>query len=1074
MSGNNNRHCAARDAHTDPANAGPESEKQSSDGDMFRKLAENAPVAMSLIDREGNIKYINPKFEELFGYRLHDIPEGRIWFRKAFPDAAYRHEAIRSWIEDSGHFVVGEIGPRSYNVACKDGTNKAISFIMVKLKDGERIITCEDITERRRAVRDLRLAHQQLWDIIEFLPDATFVIDKDKRVIAWNRAIEEMTGVLKQDIIGKGDYAYGIPFYGKARPILIDLVSDKDEEIEALYNYFIRKGDTIYAECNIVHLPGGRIFIWAKATPLLDNDGNIVGAIESIRDITDRKRSEEAVEEANLKLQALIRASPLAILTFDPAGRVLSWNDAAERIFGWKEEEVLGRFPPFLTPDRMHEFHSLINIAAQGKVFAGLELQRVKKDGTTIEISLSSAPIRDAKGSVQGIMSVLDDITKRKTAERSLRENLHFMQKLMDTIPNPIICKNMDGRFIRCNLAFEKFVNLSRDQIVGKTNYDIFPPDQAKSCSSSDAFLFSEPGIRIEETTMQLYDGRKADIISNKATYTNENGSLAGLVEVIIDITDLKTSEAELRAAKEAAEEAARAKAEFLANMSHEIRTPLNAVIGMTGLLLDADLSVESKDAVETIRSSGDTLLAIINDILDFSKIDSGNMELERLPFDLSTCVEESLDLIAAKAAEKGLNLAYLMDEGAPKSILGDLTRLRQILVNLISNAVKFTDDGEVVVSVSSRHLVDEYHEIRFSIKDTGIGISEPQKNRLFRSFSQIDASTSRKYGGTGLGLAISRRLVELMGGRIWVDSETGKGSDFQFTIVTEVRPASPKAHQHPSQPKLAGKKLLIVDGFDTNLKILDRLAKGWGMKPTVASGPMDALDRMRGDVWDAVVMSTSIRGMDPVSLANEVRANQISVPIILCTSFGQKRDDCNQFASFLSKPIKPALLHEALLNIFDEKASKNSVPEKTTPAVRHPLRILLAEDNAVNQKVALKMLKKIGYRADLAANGLEVLQALERLPYDVVLMDVQMPEMDGLEATRRIRELWPTGGPKVVAITAYAMEGDRERCLGAGMDDYISKPVQIQELAGALVRCQAAMEECESARSLDMRRAAN
>ncbi|RQW77042.1 MAG: response regulator, partial [Methanothrix sp.] len=727
----------------------------------------------------------------------------------------------------------------------------------------------------------------------------------------------------------------------------------------------------------------------------------------------------------------------------------------------------------FLMPDMMHEFRSLINIAAQGKFFAGLELQRRKKDGAAIEISLSSAPIRDAKGSVQGIMSVLDDITKKKAAERSLRENLHFMQKLMDTIPNPIICKNMDGRFIRCNLAFEKFVNLSRGQIVGKTDYDIFPPDLAAFCSASDAALFAEPGIRIEEIAMQLHDGRKADIISNKATYTNENGTLAGLVEVIIDITDLKTSEAELRAAKEAAEEAARAKAEFLANMSHEIRTPLNAIIGMTGLLLDAGLSMESKDAVETIRSSGDTLLVVINDILDFSKIDSGNMELERLPFDLSTCVEESLDLVAAKAAEKGLNLAYLMDEGTPKAILGDLTRLRQILVNLISNAVKFTNDGEVVVSVSSRHLVDEYHEIRFSIKDTGIGISEFQKNRLFRSFSQIDASTSRKYGGTGLGLAISRRLVELMGGRIWVDSESGKGSDFQFTIVTEARAANPKAHQLPSQPKLAGKKLLIVDGFETNLKILDSMAKCWGMKPTVASGPMDALDRMRGEVWDVVVMSTSISGMDPVSFANEVRANQTSVPIVLCTTFGRKRDDCNQFASFLSKPIKPALLHEALLNIFDGKASKNSLQEKTPPAVHHPLRILLAEDNAVNQKVALKMLKKIGYRADLAANGLEVLQALERLPYDVVLMDVQMPEMDGLEATRRIRELWPSGGPQVVAITAYAMEGDRERCLGAGMDDYISKPVQIQELAGALGRCQAAMEGMGRTRFHNMQRQA-
>ncbi len=913
--------CAAGDLHVDLTNASRDSGKQCSESELFRKLAKNAPVAMALIDRSGNIKYINPKFEELFGYTLQDIPDGRTWFRKAFPDPAYRHEAIRAWIEDADNSTVGERGPRSYTVACKDSSKKVISFILVTLEDGDSIITCNDITDRRRAVHDLRLAHQQLWDIIEFLPDATFVIDKDKRVIAWNRAIEEMTGVLKQDIMGKGGYAYGIPFYGKARPILIDLISNEDAEIEAQYNYFVRKEDAIYAETSALHLPTGKAFIWAKATPLLDNDGNLVGAIESIRDITDRKRSEAAVEEANLKLQALIRASPLAILTFDLEGRVLSWNDAAERIFGWKEDEALGRLPPFLPPDRMHEFRALIDIAVQGKIYAGLELQRIRKDGTAIEISLSSAPIRDAKGKVQGIMSVLDDITKKKAAERSLRENLHFMQRLMDTIPNPIICKNMDGRFIRCNLAFERFVNLSRDQIVGKTAYDIYPCTQAESCSSSDAALFREPGIRIEETAMQLKDGRKADIISNKATYTNEDGTLAGLVEVIIDITDLKTSEAELRAAKEAAEEAARAKAEFLANMSHEIRTPLNAVIGMTGLLLDADLSAESRDAVETIRSSGDTLLAIINDILDFSKIDSGKMELERLPFNLTSCIEESLDLVAAKAAEKSLNLAYIIDDDTPRTILGDLTRLRQILVNLISNAVKFTNKGEVLISISSRHLVDEYHEIRFSVEDTGIGISEFQKNRLFCSFSQIDASTSRKYGGTGLGLAISKRLVELMGGRIWVDSQIGKGSNFQFTIVTETRPSIPKPHQMASQPNLAGKRLIIVDSCDTNLKIIDHLVENWGMKPTAASGPMDALDRMRGEIWDAAILSAGTKGMDPASLANEMREIQKSMPIILCTSFGQRRDDCSQFAAFLSKPIKPAQLYEALQEIFDEKS---------------------------------------------------------------------------------------------------------------------------------------------------------
>jgi PAS domain S-box-containing protein len=633
------------------------------------------------------------------------------------------------------------------------------------------------------------------------------------------------------------------------------------------------------------------------------------------------------------------------------------------------------------------------------------------------------------------------------------------MQRLMDTIPNPIVCKNMDGQFIRCNLAFEKFVNRSRDLIVGKTAYDIYPYAQAESCSSSDAALFREPGIRIEETAIHLKDGRKAYVISNKATFTNDNGTLAGLVEVIIDITDLKASEAELRAAKEAAEEAARAKAEFLANMSHEIRTPLNAVIGMTGLLLDADLSPENRDSVETIRSSGDALLAIINDILDFSKIDSGKMELEHLPLDLSSCIEESLDLVAANAAEKGLDLAYIMDDETQKIILGDLTRLRQILVNLISNAVKFTKEGEVLVSVSSCHLVDEYHEIRFSVKDTGIGISELQMNRLFGSFSQIDASTSRKYGGTGLGLAISKRLVELMGGRIWVDSEIAKGSNFQFTILIETRPRSLKPHEIANPPQLTGKRLLIVDGCDTNLKIFEHLAENWGMEPTAASGPMEALDQMRGTLFDVAVLSTGMKGMDLASLATEVRERQKSIAIILCTSFGRKRDDCSQFAAFLSKPIKPAQLYEALQEIFDEKAIHNSVPERQMPGVHHPLRILLAEDNAVNQKVALKMLKKIGYRADLAANGLEVLQALERLPYDVVLMDVQMPEMDGLEATRRIRQLWPSGGLKVVAITAYAMEGDREKCLNAGMDDYISKPMQIHELARALGNCHAGME---------------
>jgi PAS domain S-box-containing protein len=1028
----------------------------------FQILTENAPFGMALIGKDGTFRYVNPKFQELFGYDQRDIPCGREWFIKAYPDPAYRHEVVATWIADAKELAAGDKRSRSFTVTCKNRNRKIIRFVFVKLDGEEGLLTCQDVTERKQFLNELRFAHQQLQNIIEFLPDPTFVIDKDKKVIAWNRAIEEMTGVKKQEIIGKGGYAYGTPFYGKPRPILIDLISERNEEIEASYRYLKRKGYTIYGETSATNLPGGKkAVLWAKASPLLDNDGNIVGAVESIRDITERRISEGALEEANEKLKALIQASPLAILTYGPDGLVQSWNTAAERIFGWKEEEVLGLHPPIIPDDRRHEFRALTEINLQGRMFTGVELQRKKKGGSLIDISLSSAPIRDSMGRIRGIVSVMDDITKRKAAERSLRESLHFLQRLIDTIPNPIFYKDTDDVFQGCNLAFERFVNLSREEIIGKTVYDIYPEKQAGWLAMSDADLLSNPGILVKETALHLNDGRKADVIFNMATYANEDGTLAGLVGVIIDITERKQAEAELRSAKEAAEEAARVKAEFLANMSHEIRTPLNAVIGMAGLLLDAPLSSEHQDCVETIRSSGDTLLAIINDILDFSKIDGGGMDLERHPFDIRSCIEESLDLNAAKAAEKGLNLGYEIEDHVPEMIIGDLTRLRQIFVNLISNAVKFTEEGEVLVSASSRRLGGDSYEFHFAVKDTGIGISADNMYRLFKSFSQIDASTTRKYGGTGLGLAISKRLVELMGGMIWAESGLGKGSIFHFTIISEARSAEPKAYQSSDQPVLAGKRLLIVDGRETNLKIMKQLALLWHMLPEAASNAKDALDLARASAFDAAILGADIQGMELLALASEIRQYQRKMPLILSASFGSKKfDDCSQFNAFLTRPIKPLQLYESLRKIFDDKPSiEVIVPDRQYDDV-HKLRILLAEDNVVNQKVALRMLKKIGYRADLAANGLEVLQALEHLHYDVVLMDVQMPEMDGLEATRVIRKrLPPEDQPIIIAITAYALEGDRERCLKAGMDGYISKPVNLHELTDALGRCRSSVE---------------
>jgi PAS domain S-box-containing protein len=800
--------------------------------------------------------------------------------------------------------------------------------------------------------------------------------------------------------------------------------------------------------------------------------GLIIDARSRALVLAERMTADLRHAEADRHKLALVTSNTASgVLIMDTQWQIEWINEGFVRLMGYTLEDVRGRTPSSVLhgPETDSRAMDLLEeTVGAGRPFK-CEILNYTKAGEKCWVEVDIQQLNDQGGNLIGYMALQLDVTARRKAQEEVARRESQLSFILNALPIGVSwTADPAKKQYWFNEGMYRISGLTRESGAPFDSFRAItiPEDQARQDAEYQRLRSGEIDQFSLEKRYFRPDGQLVWVVMTVQVYRS-GGLIEQEVSTFVDITESKRRADELREAKEAAERANTAKSEFLATMSHEIRTPMNGVIGMTSLLLDTPLSPSQREFTETIRFSGDALLTIINDILDFSKIESGRLDLEQEPFSVRECVESALDLLLPRVVEKRLDLLYEVGDGVPGMVRGDATRLRQVLVNLIGNAVKFTAQGEVVVTVHAQPRDDGQITLEFAVSDTGIGIAREGLSRLFRSFSQVDASTSRRFGGTGLGLAISRRLVELMGGSIDVKSEAGKGSIFIFNVVVEPIASRPRLFPTGAKTPLADKRLLIVDDNATSRRILTTLGRSWGLIPRAAVSGSEALSWLEaGEQFDVAIVDMQMPAMDGVAFTNELRKFRTAaqLPVVLLSS-GGPRDllhNKNLFAGCINKPAKPVQLFDVLssiMNRVEEPVAALNSMEQSPAAPVQPERVLLAEDNRVNQKVALLILGKLGYRADVAANGHEVLDAVSRQRYDVILMDVQMPEMDGLEAAASVVKRFPDPKerPWIIAVTANAMRGDRERCIAAGMDDYLTKPIRSDDLAAGFERARLA-----------------
>jgi PAS domain S-box-containing protein len=771
------------------------------------------------------------------------------------------------------------------------------------------------------------------------------------------------------------------------------------------------------------------------------------------------------------------------VLRKDLDGRFTFANKSFCELLGRPLEKIVGKTDFDFYPVKLAQKYRQDDrrVIETGDVFETVEEN--KSDGRTSYVQVMKSPVRDAGGNVVGVQVIFWDITERHEAEAALEQERYLLHALMDNLPHSIYFKDVHSRFIRINKALAKYFGLGdAAEALGKTDFDFFADEHAIEARTDEEQVMQTNQPLLDKEEKETWpDGRETWVTTTKLPLYNEHGEIVGTFGISRDITERKRAAEALRAAKEAAEVASRAKSDFLAAMSHEIRTPMNGIIGMIDLLLSTNPTGQQRTYLELASQSAETLLRLINDILDFSKIEAGKFELESVGFKLRDTLADTLQTLAGRASEKGLELTCRIPSEIPDDLIGDPGRLCQVVVNLTGNAIKFTEEGEIAVSVNMESMIEDDVNLHFSVSDTGTGIPPDKQQIIFEAFRQADSSMSRRFGGTGLGLTISSHLVEMMGGRMWLESEEGKGSTFHFSAVFSLQKDAP-IEPEPGPVTLHGLRVLVVDDNKTNRLILEEMLSNWRMKPTVTDSGQSALVEMEravhaGKPFQLALLDGMMPGMSGFELAEQIRLNPdlSQATLIMLSSAGNlaDADRCHELGIDFSlmKPVKQSELLDSIVAALSvataDEADAAIVAGK--PAGTQSLHVLLAEDGLVNQKVAVSLLEQRGHKVTVANNGRQAIAAFDSEPFDVVLMDIQMPTMDGFEATAIIRRKEKaTGGHiPIIAMTAHAMKGDRERCFEAGMDGYIAKPIRAKDLYETIE--MTAAKVLESQRRNDM-----